>query len=198
MIMQSYMHTNALSPVALRDLLVADRQTRVLDVRSAAEFEHGHIAGAYNVPLHHLGEHAAAMRDIAAHPVVLVCQAGERARRADGILRAAGLGSARVLDGGMNGWIQAGLPVRRVEARVSLERQVRMVAGSLAAAGALAALLLDPWFALLPLVIGTGLTVAGLTDTCGMALLLARLPYNRGRQTCDAETMVRRLLAHEE
>jgi rhodanese-related sulfurtransferase len=185
-----------LTAVALNALLDADRAARVLDVRSAAEFEHGHIHGAYNVPLHLLSEHAAEMRAALGHPVVLVCQSGQRARRAEDVLRAAGLTAVRVLDGGMNAWQQAGLPVRQLRARLSLERQVRLLAGSLAAAGAAAALVVHPWWALLPLAIGSGLAFAGATDTCGMALVLARLPYNRGSQSCDAETMVRRFVAH--
>jgi rhodanese-related sulfurtransferase len=185
-----------LTPAALHDLLASDRAARVLDVRTAAEFEHGHIHGAYNVPLHLLSEHANEMRAALEHPVVLVCQSGQRARRAEEVLRAAGLAAVRVLDGGMNDWQRAGLPVRRLKARLSLERQVRLVAGSLAAVGAAAALLVHPWWALLPLAIGSGLVFSGATDTCGMALMLARLPYNRGSQACDTEAMVRRFVAH--
>lgn len=188
----------SLTPSALRDLLTADRAARVLDVRSAAEFEHGHIAGAYNVPLHLLAEHAAEMRAATGHPVVLVCQSGQRARRAEDVLRVAGLTAVRVLDGGMAAWQRDGLPLRRIRARISLERQVRMLAGSLAASGALAALVIHPWWAVVPLAIGSGLAIAGATDTCGMALLLARLPYNRGSRTCDTEAMVRRFVAHAE
>lgn len=187
-----------LTAVTLHDLLATDRAARVLDVRSAAEFELGHIHGAYNVPLHLLHEHAAEMRSLLDHPVVLVCQSGQRARRAEEVLRASGLTVMRVLEGGMNAWQQAGLPLRRLKARISLERQVRLLAGSLAAAGAAAALLIHPWWALLPLAIGGGLAVAGATDTCGMALVLARLPWNRASLSCDTETMVRRFVAHTE
>jgi rhodanese-related sulfurtransferase len=189
------MNTPLTAP-ALHDLLETDRAARVLDVRSAAEFEHGHIHGAYNVPLHLLDEHASEMRSALGHPVVLVCQSGQRARRAEEVLRAAGLVAVRVLDGGMNAWVRAGLPVRQLKARLSLERQVRLLAGSLAAAGAAAALLVHPWWALLPLAIGSGLAFAGATDKCGMAMVLARLPYNRGSQSCDVEAMVRRFISH--
>jgi rhodanese-related sulfurtransferase len=189
---------NTLTAAALDTLLDTDRAARVLDVRSAAEFEHGHIRGAYNVPLHLLSEHAVEMRAALDHPVVLVCQSGQRARRAEEVLHAAGLTAVRVLEGGMTAWQHAGLPVRRLKARLSLERQVRLLAGGLAALGAAAALLVHPWWALLPLAIGSGLAFAGATDTCGMALVLARLPYNRGSQSCDAEAMVRRFINHSE
>ena len=97
-----------------------------------------------------------------------------------------------VLDGGVNGWVAAGSPVRRGAARVSLERQVRVVAGALAATGAVLALLVNPLFALLPAFVGSGLVFAGVTDTCGMAMALSRLPYNRPA-TCDVDAMVRAL-----
>ena len=77
--------------------------------------------------------------------------------------------------------------------RMSLERQVRIAAGGLAASGALLSLLVNPVFALVPALVGSGLVFAGMTDTCMMGLMLARLPYNRA--TCDVGEMVRRLRA---
>ena len=183
-----------LSPSELHRLLQSARPPRLLDVRAAAEFEHAHIAGAYNVPLHLLGEHAGEIRAVGDQAIGLICQSGQRARRADDLLRQAGMAALQVLDGGMASWQQAGLPVARVKARVSLERQVRMLAGSLVAAGAAAALLVHPWWAVVPLLVGSGLVFAGLTDTCGMGLLLARLPFNRATASCDTDTMVRRFL----
>ena len=180
----------------LHHRLQSVRPPRLLDVRAAAEFEHAHIAGAYNVPLHLLGEHAAEIRAAGEHAIVLVCQSGQRARRADELLRQAGVTALQVLDGGMAAWQHAHLPVARVKARVSLDRQVRMLAGSLVAAGAAAALLAHPWWAGVPLVVGSGLVFAGVTDTCGMGLLLARLPFNRASASCDTDAVVRRLLTH--
>lgn len=180
----------------LHGLLQSPHPPRVLDVRSAAEFEHAHIAAAYNVPLHLLGEHAAELRAVSDRAIVLVCQSGQRARRADELLRQAGMTALQVLDGGMAAWQHAQLPVARVRARISLERQVRMLAGSLVAGGAAAALLAHPWWAAVPLVIGSGLVFAGATDTCGMGLLLARLPFNRATASCDTDAIVRRLLLH--
>jgi hypothetical protein len=94
-----------------------------------------------------------------------------------------------VLDGGLNAWLGAGLEVERGRKRLSLERQVRIAAGSLAALGGVLALLVNPLFALLPAFVGSGLVFAGVTDTCGMAMLLSRLPYNRPA-TCDVAAMV--------
>ena len=92
----------------------------------------------------------------------------------------------------MNGWAAAGHPVVYGRKRLSLERQVRIAAGALAAAGGALALAVNPLFALIPTFVGSGLLFAGVTDTCGMAMLLAKLPYNR-QGTCDVGAMVRAL-----
>ena len=166
----------------------ADPTIRLLDVRTPAEHASAHIPGSYNVPVDELAEHAAEIRSMRS-PVVLVCQSGQRARKAEAILGAAGMTMLHVLDGGMHAWQAAHLPVLRGRARLSLERQVRIAAGTLAAAGALLALVADPLFAIVPLAVGSGLTFAGVTNTCGMAMMLGRLPYNRSG-TCDVRTMV--------
>jgi hypothetical protein len=100
-----------------------------------------------------------------------------------------------VLDGGIKAWLAAGYPVRRIRARVSLERQVRMAAGAIVAAGSIAALTVSPLWALMPALVGSGLVFSGVTDTCGMGMLLARLPYNRAAASCDTEAIVRQFLA---
>lgn len=81
---------------------------------------------------------------------------------------------------------------------MSLERQVRIAAGAMVAIGGIGALAVSPVLAIVPVLIGSGLVFAGLTDTCHMAMLLARLPYNRGAAACDTETIVQRFLAHED
>jgi rhodanese-related sulfurtransferase len=181
-----------LEPAGLEELLRERADVRLLDVRTPGEYETVHITGAYNVPLDTLGEHAAEIRATVAEPVVLVCQSGARARRAEEALKAAGMPNLHVLEGGVNGWVAAGKPVRRGAGRISLERQVRMAAGTLAATGGFLALLVHPLFALLPAFVGSGLVFAGVTDTCAMGMLLARLPYNRPA-TCDVDAMVRAL-----
>lgn len=183
-----------LLPAELAPLLDGDARVRLLDVRTPGEYETAHISGAYNVPLDTLGEHAREIRDNVAAPIVLVCQSGQRARKAEEALKNAGLESVHVLDGGVNGWLAAGLPVVRRAARISLERQVRVVAGAIAAVGGLFAVFVSPWLGLLSTFVGSGLVFAGLTDTCGMAMLLAKLPYNRPA-SCDVSAMVRALLS---
>jgi rhodanese-related sulfurtransferase len=177
-----------LSPVQAAEALVMEPGARLLDVRTPAEYQTAHIAGAYNVPLDTLAEHAREIHSVR-DPVILVCQSGQRARTADEALRKGGMPNLHVLEGGVNGWIAAGQPVIRGPKRISLERQVRIVAGALTATGGILALGLNPWLALLPALVGSGLVFSGITDTCGMALLLARLPYNRPA-TCDVQAMV--------
>ena len=94
-------------------------------------------------------------------------------------LRNAGIESVTVLEGGIQAWEEAGLPVLRGQATVSLERQVRIAAGTLVAAGSLSAYFVSPVWLILPGFVGCGLVFAGITDTCGMALLLAHMPWNK-------------------
>jgi rhodanese-related sulfurtransferase len=176
--------------------LLKDPAARLLDVRTTSEFENAHIAGAYNVPLDQLNEHTQELR-AARGPVILICQSGQRAQRAEALLRGGGMANMHVLAGGMDHWQALGFPVRRVRARVSLERQVRIVAGAIVGSGAIAALTISPWFAIVPALIGSGLVFAGLSNTCAMGMLLARLPYNRSALSCETEAIVRQFLAHE-
>jgi rhodanese-related sulfurtransferase len=177
------------APIELAQLLGEYPQIRLIDVRTPGEYETAHIRGAYNVPLDTLGEHGAEIRANVAEPVVLVCQSGQRARKAEAALREAGMPNLHVLDGGINGWLAAGQPVIRGAARISLERQVRIIAGSLVAIGAVLALLVNPLFALLPAAVGSGLVFAGVSDICAMGMLLGKLAYNRPA-TCDVGAMV--------
>jgi rhodanese-related sulfurtransferase len=181
-----------LTPSELTSLLRDRPDTRLLDVRTAGEFEAEHIAGAYNVPLDTLGEHGAEIRAAVAEPVVLICRSGQRARRAEQALKSAGMANLHVLDGGMSAWAAAGHPVRRAAPRMSLERQVRIAAGALAAAGGILAVSVNPLFALLPAFVGAGMVVAGVMDSCAMGMLIAKLPFNRPA-SCDVPAMVRAL-----
>jgi rhodanese-related sulfurtransferase len=175
----------------LEELLHERHDLRLLDVRTPAEYESVHISGSYNVPLDTLGEHATEIREVVDVPVVLVCQSGSRSRQAEEALKRAGMPQLHVLDRGLNAWVAAGKPVRRGRERISLERQVRIAAGALAAAGGLLAVKAHPRFGLLSAFVGGGLLFAGVTDTCGMARLLAKLPYNQAG--CDVGAMVEAL-----
>ena len=173
--------------------LIGERpDIRLLDVRTPGEYEAAHVHGAYNVPLDTLAEHGAEIRATVAEPIVLVCQSGQRARKAEEALRLAGMPNLHVLDGGLSGWLAAGQPVVRGSSRLSLERQVRIAAGTLAATGAVLALAVNPLFALLSAFVGGGLVFAGVTNRCGLAMVLGHLRYNQPA-SCDVGAMVRAL-----
>ena len=184
--------TGKIDAVALRGL-VQDGDVRLIDVRNAAEFETAHISGSYHVPLDTLGEHCA---DIcrADASVVVVCQSGARAAQAAEKLASSGMDNVRVLDGGISSWVAIGAPVVRGQEKWSLERQVRLVAGSIALTGVLASTRVPAakWAAGF---VGGGLTFAALSNTCAMGNVLSRLPYNRGGST-DVAASVDALVAN--
>ena len=173
--MQTSQFPRVLSPADLTRLRLERPDTRLLDVRTPGEFEAAHIPGAYNVPLDNLGEHGLEIQAGVSEPVVLVCRSGQRARKAEEALKAASMHNLYVLDGGMNMWIAAGQQVLLGAPRMSLERQVRIAAGVLTAAGGFLALFAHPMFAVIPAFVGSGLVFAGFTDTCTMGMLLAQL-----------------------
>ena len=179
-----------LDPAAVRDWLSSEDGPRLLDVRSPAEFETAHIPGSYNVPLHLLREHR---DDLSRHldQVVLVCHSGNRAAQAELLLAETGMANLHLLDGGIIAWQAAGAPLQHGRARWDLERQVRLTAGTLVLAAVLASLAI-PGLQWLAAVIGAGLAVAALTNTCLMGNLLSRLPFNRTAR-CDVDTVVRQL-----
>lgn len=165
---------------------------RVVDVRTAGEFDAAHIAGAYNVPLDLLREHRDEITSHLDQDVVLVCRSGQRAAQAEQTLRAAGLCNVHILDGGITAWEAQGFAVNRLARRWDLERQVRLVAGSIVLTSILASTAV-PKLKWIAAAIGGGLTFASLTNTCAMGMALSKLPYNRGA-TCDAQTVVAQLV----
>lgn len=161
----------------LRMNLERGAAVRMLDVRSASEFETARIPGACNVPLDQLGRFADELACIDGE-LVVVCQSGARSNKARVRLSEAGAKSPRVLEGGMEAWQAAGGATEGGCSRWSLERQVRLVAGSLVLGGVLASLRWPPT-RLLSGLVGAGLVFAAVIDSCTMGEVLARLPYNR-------------------
>jgi rhodanese-related sulfurtransferase len=177
----------------LRDLLHSPAPPRLIDVRTPGEFQTARIAGSYNVPLDLLREHRDEIIEHLDQDVVLVCRSGQRAAHAEQTLRAAGLVNVHILKGGITAWAATGCAVNRGAEHWDLERQVRLVAGLIVVGSVLASIVI-PGLQWVAAVIGAGLTVAALTNSCPMGTLLARLPYNRGA-TCDAQTIVAQLVA---
>lgn len=171
----------SLTPQQLQKAMAGGKPVTLVDVRTPAEFAAVHLADAQSLPLEHLDR--AALSQLAGEKAtcVLICASGRRAAAAREKLAAAGVEDATVLEGGMSAWIQAGQPVVRGKGVISLERQVRIAAGLLVLAGVLLGLRVHPAFFALSGFVGAGLAFAGITDWCGMALLLARMPWNQSR-----------------
>jgi rhodanese-related sulfurtransferase len=188
--------SNPVDPAAVRKRLEGDVPTTVIDVRTPAEFETAHIRGSYNVPLPLLKEHTEELtRRLDRHEhVVLVCQSGVRSSEARDRLAAFGLEEAEVVDGGVPDYEAAGGDVVHGRQRWAMERQVRLIAGSLVA-GSIAASLLAPKARFLAGGVGVGLTVAAITDTCAMSRVLSKLPYNRGTHEPTRDSVMEQLSA---
>src|ERR1700744_4352112 len=123
--------TAAISSIQLRELLESSSPPRVVDVRTPAEFETAHIIGSYNVPLDIVDKHGREVAErLDADDVVLVCRSGQRSTKAAELLQKAGLPGGRVLERGITDWQGQGFEVDRGKERWELERQVRLVAGS--------------------------------------------------------------------
>ena len=177
-----------LHPEQLESRMSSGEDHHVLDVRSPAEFETAHIPGSLNLPLGQLPGHAAELAEHNELPVVLVCRSRNRAGQAASTLAAAGADRLHVLEGGLQRWDDGARPVQRGKARWDLERQVRLVAGSLVLAGIVVSTKV-PRARYLSGAVGAGLAFAAISDTCAMGNLLARLPYNRGAGVDTAATV---------
>ncbi|MEY9214475.1 rhodanese-like domain-containing protein [Thermobifida halotolerans] len=182
-------HPATLAPEQVRELQERNPRVRLIDVRTPGEFAGAHIPGSYNVPLDLLREHRRELSAEHDDPVVLVCRSGMRADQARALVAGSGLERISVLRGGINEWERVGAPLNRgTGGRWAMERQVRLVAGSVVLTSVAASAVFGPlkWVAA---GIGAGLALAAVTDTCMMARLLARLPYNRA-DSCDAPAML--------
>lgn len=166
----------SISPAALRGA----GQVELIDVRTPAEFREMHVQFARNVPLDQL-DPAAVMRGRAAlgEPLYVICRSGGRGQKACEKFHAAGYGNVINVEGGTLACEAAGLPMVRGAKAVSLERQVRITAGAIVLLGALLGYFVHPYWIGLSAFIGAGLMFSGITDTCGMAMVLARMPWNQ-------------------
>ncbi|MBL8824447.1 MAG: rhodanese-like domain-containing protein [Planctomycetia bacterium] len=178
-------------PSELAAKIQAGENIELLDVRTPAEFNAVHSEFAKNLPLNDLNAaEYLKVRPRADQPLYVICQSGTRGRKACEALQAAGGTSVINVEGGTAAWIAAGLPVVRGRQVISLERQVRIAAGSLVFASVLLGWFVHPYFLGLAAFVGAGLVFAGITDTCGMGLMLARMPWNRVRTATPASCPV--------
>jgi rhodanese-related sulfurtransferase len=172
------MDVSLISPLRLHDLHQSGEKLHVIDVRTPAEFQEVHATIARNAPLESLNCRELLAAHPTEQPLYVICRSGSRGRQACEKLLAAGGSKIINVEGGTLAWEQAGLPVVRGRKTISLERQVRIAAGFLALTGAVLTIV-HPYWAILSGFIGAGLMFAGITDTCGMAMILARMPWNQ-------------------
>jgi rhodanese-related sulfurtransferase len=156
----------------LAEFLQSKDGVTIIDVRSLEEYQTAHIEGSRCIPLPQLGPRVAELDPNS--PILLVCKSGKRSQMAYDQLSKLGFSHLTILQGGIDAWEKDGLPLIKGKAKMSLERQVRIIAGSLMLLG----LILKPlwwlsWF------VGAMLIFAGITNTCMMMKLLMLLPYNR-------------------
>jgi rhodanese-related sulfurtransferase len=180
-----------ISPAEVAQRRSGGKAVDLIDVRTPVEFAEVHAEGATLVPLDRLDPAAvvAARAGLAEDPIYVICRSGARAAKACEAFRAAGFPNVFNVEGGTEAWRRAGLPVVRGERTViSLERQVRIAAGLLVVTGVLLGWLVHPLFYALSAFVGAGLFFAGVTDTCGMGMLLARMPWNQKVAPCATPT----------
>lgn len=182
------MNVQSISPARLAELCREGKAVELIDVRTPAEFREVHLEMARNVPLDRLDAAALMQSHNGAgnEPVYVICRSGGRGRQACEQFAKAGFANVVNVEGGTQACIEAGLPVIRGQKTISLERQVRIAAGTLVLLGALMGWFVHPAFIGLAAFVGAGLVFAGITDTCGMGMILARMPWNQAdAKACD-------------
>jgi rhodanese-related sulfurtransferase len=172
----------SISPRSLHENMISGGKPRLIDVRTPREYARAHVTGAVLAPLEGFEPDRLTQRFKASPeaPLYVLCQSGGRAKTAIARLEQAGVSPCVLVEGGTVGWIEAGLPVeRQAVPGISLERQVRIVAGFLVLVGTVLGAFVHPAILGLAAFVGAGLMFAGITDICGMGMLLARMPWNR-------------------
>ncbi len=169
----------------INNILDTGGECQVIDVREFSEFNSERIADAKLMPLSNFEKHEAEIDHT--KPVYIMCRSGNRAKQAAERLTTRGFTDIHVIEGGMTAWSRANLPVIKGDSKVwSLERQVRFAAGGFMLTGVLLSVFVSPYLLLLSAFVGAGLMFSAVTDTCGMGMVLARMPWNKEPMTCDA------------
>ena len=167
-----------ITPAELQTILAAQPSAPVIDVRTPVEYAEVHVPQARSVPLDELKPDSLQLQKN--QPIYLLCRSGGRATKAAEKFAKEGFAQPVVVEGGTLAWMEANLPVTRGQTKViSLERQVRIVAGSLVFISVLLGWFVHRGFYGLSAFVGAGLVFAGITDFCGMGLFLARMPWNK-------------------
>ncbi len=172
----------------INELINGGSTPQVIDVREYGEFEAAKIHQAKLVPLSNFENRAGEIDRL--QPVYLMCRSGNRAKQAAEKLVKRGFSDVHVVEGGMLAWEAASLPTIKGASKIwSLERQVRFAAGSMVVLGVVLSLLIHQYFIALSAFVGAGLVFAAITDTCGMAMMLAKMPWNKANgAVCETNT----------
>jgi rhodanese-related sulfurtransferase len=172
--------TKTISPRELQNKHEAGESVKLIDVRTPVEFRETHVEFAHNEPLDQVDPSGVVEKhECSDQPLYVMCRSGNRAQQAIDKFHKAGYENVINVDGGMLKWEEEGQPVIRGKKAISLERQVRIVAGSIVFIGAMLGYFVNPAWVFLSAFIGAGLVFAGITDTCGMGMMLAKMPWNQ-------------------
>ena len=182
-------HAMKIQAKPLNQALQSGKRIALIDVRTPVEHDEMHIDGSQLMPLDQLDPAKVKSAAAGVEQCVLVCRSGKRAEQAFQKLHAAGCDNLVILEGGVTEWESAGLPLNRSQKnRLPLMRQVQLVIGLLALTGSILALTVDKNFAIIPAFLGAGLTLAGSTGWCGLAILLSKMPWNKVACGCGKTT----------
>jgi rhodanese-related sulfurtransferase len=176
--------TNSISAKEFSNLVKSGKPVELIDVRTPVEFREVHVTIARNEPLDRLDPRAiqAARNGNSLEPLYVICRSGSRGKQACEKFVVTGIPNVINVEGGTMACVEAGAPVVRGKKAMSLERQVRIAAGSLVFIGSALGFFVHPYFIALSAFVGAGLVFAGVTDTCGMGMMLAKMPWNKVKE----------------
>jgi len=183
------MSTSTIAPSTLAELRKSGKTIELIDVRTPVEYREVHVEFARNIPLDQLDPLGVmqSRSKTSNEPLYVICRSGSRGQQACDKFLKAGFANVFNIEGGTTACVEAGLPVTRGKKAMSLERQVRIAAGTLVLAGAILGWQVHLGFIGLSAFVGAGLIFAGITDTCGMGMILAKMPWNQcstNKTTC--------------
>ena len=180
--MKTQTPVRTIDPVEVQRLIDTGYELTLIDVRTPAEFCEVHAVGAKNIPLDELNPDQMVIgRDADSEPLYLICRSDSRGKKACEAFHAIGHTNVVNVAGGTVAWDDLGLPVVRGKKTISLERQVRIAAGLLIVVGVALGWAFHPGWSGVAAFVGAGLMYSGVTDSCAMAMILAKMPWNRAR-----------------
>lgn len=176
----------SISASEFSNLVASGKAIDLIDVRTPIEYRAMHVECARNQPLDRLDPKAiqASRNGSANEPLYVVCRSGGRSKQACEKFVASGVVNVINVEGGTLACVAAGLPVVRGKKVIPLNCQVQIVVGTLVVVGSVLAVWGHPYWAALPGVMGAGLVFSGLTDSCAMGAILAKMPWNQVSKSC--------------